>query len=70
MAVKGFTSQNGLLENLSAVIDDFRKSRGLNPLKILVHGPPVSGKSTLARALAEEYEVPHISMAGIAQGAV
>jgi adenylate kinase len=54
--------QSGLVDNIDMVISEFRTARGLTPIKIVVHGPPSSGKSTLASLLAEEYQIHHITL--------
>ena len=41
---------------------EFNLARGLKPVKVLVTGPPGSGKSYLAKQLAEYYNVPHIAI--------
>jgi len=42
--------------------DEFAKARGLKPIKILISGPPCSGKSFFGQQLGEHYNVPHIHM--------
>jgi adenylate kinase len=50
----------GLAANIQVVKEEFCKKRGLKPVKILIEGPPGSGKSFYGRQLAEHYNVPHI----------
>ncbi len=37
--------KEGLKANISKVKEEFQKERGLKPVKILITGPPASGKS-------------------------
>lgn len=42
--------------------DEFNYFRGLFPLKVLITGPPCSGKTYFAQKLCEQYGVPHITI--------
>lgn len=55
-----FTFLDDLEEMGNRLADEFRRERNLLPIKIIVDGPPCSGKTTLCRALAEQYEVHYI----------
>jgi len=44
------------------VKEEFCKKRGLKPVKILVTGPPGSGKSFYGLQLSEHFNVPHIHL--------
>ena len=52
----------GMSENVQLIKDEFSKARGLKPIKILLSGPPCSGKSFFGQQLGEHYNVPHIHM--------
>jgi adenylate kinase len=49
-----------MLENAAAVLEEYRSQRNLTPLRIVIHGPPFSGKSTYARLLCQHYGLHHI----------
>lgn len=51
-----------MAENMDNIVTEFRKSRNLKPLRILLHGPPAAGKSRLAQKLREIYGVQHITV--------
>ena len=56
----GFTPANMKMLN-----DEFNFFRGLFPLKVLISGPPCSGKTHFASKLSEQYGIPHITIQDI-----
>ncbi|KAI8803996.1 hypothetical protein BJ742DRAFT_682527 [Cladochytrium replicatum] len=54
--------EGGLIENLPTLIQTYKDARGLTPLKVIVHGPPASGKTFFARKIAEHYEIHFIDV--------
>jgi len=55
-----WTSETGIIENMPAVIDEYKRSRGLLPIRICVLGPPASGKSLVASQLCQHYKLHHL----------
>ncbi|NXM21941.1 KAD7 kinase, partial [Ploceus nigricollis] len=53
-------AEAGLIENISQVIMEYKQARGLLPLKVCIHGPPGSGKSTIAKELCKHYKLHYI----------
>ena len=51
-------SAGGIVENIAAISEEFKKYRGLRPVKIVCLGPPASGKTFYAERLAKFYQVP------------
>jgi len=51
----------GFLANLEEVVNQWLTVRNVRPLRILVSGPPMAGKSTTAARLAELYHLKCIS---------
>ncbi|KAJ3332668.1 Adenylate kinase 7 [Blyttiomyces sp. JEL0837] len=60
----------GIIENLSQLIQEYKDARGLLPLKVALHGPPASGKSFLAKKIAEQYEIHLIEVDAVVQEAI
>lgn len=52
--------ETGIIENIQPIVQEYRDARGLSALKILVHGPPASGKTYYAKKLAEHYELHYL----------
>ncbi|KAL5107530.1 hypothetical protein TcWFU_003207 [Taenia crassiceps] len=55
-----WVSENGMVESIGRIVEEFKVARGLLPIRICVLGPPLSGKSKLAQLLSEYYSVKHI----------
>lgn len=55
-----WVAESGAIEQMPALVKDFRATRKLFPLRIAVLGPPAVGKSTVAKQLAEHYKLHHI----------
>ncbi|XP_069713165.1 adenylate kinase 7 isoform X2 [Phaenicophaeus curvirostris] len=57
-----WVAQAGLVENIEQIVKEYKKSRGLLPVKICIHGPPGVGKSTIAEELCKHYKLHHIKI--------
>ncbi|NWW69953.1 KAD7 kinase, partial [Climacteris rufus] len=55
-----WVAEAGLIENIAEVVTEYKQSRGLLPLKVCIHGPPGSGKSTIAEELCKHYKLHYI----------
>ncbi|NXI08771.1 KAD7 kinase, partial [Irena cyanogastra] len=55
-------AEAGLIENIAQVIMEYKQARGLLPLKVCIHGPPGSGKSTIAKELCKHYKLHYVSI--------
>ncbi|NWH31606.1 KAD7 kinase, partial [Chloropsis hardwickii] len=53
-------AEAGLIENIDQVIMEYKQTRGLLPLKVCIHGPPASGKSTIAKELCKHYKLNYV----------
>ncbi|KAF6732744.1 Adenylate kinase 7 [Oryzias melastigma] len=52
----------GLVENMDLVVEEYRQSRGLLPIRICVLGPPAVGKSTVSKELCQHYKLHYITL--------
>ncbi|XP_053922925.1 adenylate kinase 7 isoform X3 [Cuculus canorus] len=57
-----WVAQGGLVENIEQIVKEYKKSRGLLPVKVCIHGPPGVGKSTVAEELCKHYKLHHIKI--------
>ncbi|XP_037995340.1 adenylate kinase 7 isoform X2 [Motacilla alba alba] len=55
-----WVAETGLIENIAQVILEYKQARGLLPLKVCIHGPPGSGKSTIAKELCKHYKLHYV----------
>lgn len=56
------TCAGGFLQSLEDIGKEFLESRNVKPTRILVCGPPLSGKSTLCAKISYKYALPLISV--------
>ena len=50
----------GIRKTVKSLNKEFNEFRGLNPVKIFITGPPASGKTYYADALAKYYNIPKV----------
>ncbi|NXT69283.1 KAD7 kinase, partial [Chaetops frenatus] len=55
-----WVAEAGLIENIAQVVMEYKQTRGLLPLKVFIHGPPASGKSTIAKELCKHYKLHYV----------
>lgn len=63
-------SEVGMIENIENIVGEFRATRALTPIKIVLHGPPASGKTALAKMIAATYKLHHIHINDVIQHAL
>ncbi|XP_031600279.2 adenylate kinase 7 isoform X1 [Oreochromis aureus] len=54
--------QFGLVENIEVVVQEFRQTRGLLPVRLCVLGAPAVGKTTVSKKICEYYRLHHITV--------
>ncbi|MEE6494462.1 hypothetical protein FKM82_017144 [Ascaphus truei] len=65
-----WVAQTGLLENIEAVIKDYKQSRGLLPIKICILGPPAVGKTSVSELLCKHYKLHHVKIKDVITEAI
>uniref|UniRef100_A0A087XQ92 Adenylate kinase 7b n=1 Tax=Poecilia formosa TaxID=48698 RepID=A0A087XQ92_POEFO len=54
--------ESGLVDNVDLVVEEYRLSRGLLPLRVCILGPPAVGKTTLSLQICKKYKLHHITL--------
>ena len=49
--------EGGIEENITLLIKEFKLYRDIKPVRIIINGPPSSGKMTIAKILSEKYKL-------------
>eukprot|EP00659_Diplonema_papillatum_P020391 gene20391-31380_t len=62
-----WVAKAGFAECSAKVVAEFKKERQVEPLRLVVMGPPASGKSFYSRELASHYKVPACNIYDIIQ---
>ncbi|CAL8103895.1 unnamed protein product [Calicophoron daubneyi] len=62
--------ENGLVEDITNQLREYKLARQLIPIRLCILGPPVSGKTTLAQRLCEYYKLHHIHIKGVVDEAI
>uniref|UniRef100_A0A3Q2YUZ0 Adenylate kinase 7-like n=1 Tax=Hippocampus comes TaxID=109280 RepID=A0A3Q2YUZ0_HIPCM len=57
-----WSSEGGIIENVEALVEEYRHTRKLLPIRICLTGPPAVGKSEVAAKLCERYRIHHINI--------
>ncbi|XP_073321863.1 adenylate kinase 7 [Pagrus major] len=57
-----WSCESGLVENMALVVEEYRQTRGLLPVRLCVLGPPAVGKRTVSKQICEHYKLHHITL--------
>ena len=63
-------SEQGIIENIEEIVSQYRNSRKLKPVKMVILAPPQAGKTALAKKLALEYKLHIIKAENIISNTV
>ena len=61
--------EGGIEENINLLKEEFKLYRGIKPIRIIINGPPSSGKATLAKFLSEKYKLAVLNIKSIIEWA-
>merc|ERR1719456_21154 len=54
--------RGGLLKNIRMVAEEFSTERQLRAMRVIIAGPPASGKDTLCKAVSDHFNIPLLQM--------
>lgn len=62
-------SEDGFLDRVEQVAEEYKAARGLRPLRVVLQGPPASGKTLLATASAKIFGVRRVDLKTVVEWA-
>lgn len=54
--------RGGILKNIRMVAEEFSTERQLRAMRVIIAGPPASGKDTLCKAVSDHFNIPLLEM--------
>eukprot|EP00759_Apiculatamorpha_spiralis_P033697 PhF_6_TR34976/c0_g1_i1/m.50796/K00939/adk, AK; adenylate kinase len=63
--VEDWVCKQGLVAGAPQIWKEYCKAHDLAPIRIVIGGPPLSGKSEVSKAVASYYDVPYLAIADI-----
>ncbi|XP_026668562.1 adenylate kinase 7-like isoform X2 [Ceratina calcarata] len=63
-------SDTPFADSINEIVKAYKTARNLQPVKIIVLGPPASGKTKVARYLADHYQIPYVHVKSLIQDTI
>ncbi|CUG85763.1 Hypothetical protein, putative [Bodo saltans] len=60
-----WVSVEGFSVNIEKIADEYKKFRGVTPIRSVIVGPPLAGKSKIASVVAQRYRIQHLTVSDI-----
>lgn len=57
-------------DSINLIVKEYKTARNLNPIRIIVLGPPASGKTRVARYLVDHYEIHYIHVKSLIEDTI
>lgn len=57
-------------DSINLIVKEYKIARNLNPIRIIVLGPPASGKTRVARYLVDHYDIHYIHVSSLIENTI
>lgn len=65
-----WVAETGLPDNITKIINEYKQTRNLLPLRVCILGPPAVGKTSVIKKLCEHYKLHHIQIQNVIEEAI